>query len=126
MASELDTYDPEKLAAAMANLKTAIGTLRRQVRLAQGSGPVKPVAPKPEARAAIREKARTGTLKPVRQHAPAAATGMVGPRATGRVKLTEPQPPLEASAELEAVEGWVSLSDLAAQNEAKRQPRRKN
>jgi hypothetical protein len=116
MASELEAqdFDPAKLAAAMANLKVAVGALRRQVKELQGTGSgTRPVAPKPEARAAIRQKARTGTLKPMRTPPP---TGPVGPRATGRVQLEKPVSP---SQELEAVDGWVSLSELAAQNESK-------
>jgi len=85
--------------------------LRKKVKAAQVvAQATRPVAPKPEARAAIRQKARTGALKPLR--APA-STGPVGPRATGRVQMPDPvdAPPLEA------VEGWESLSDLAAQNQ---------
>ena len=119
MATEIEVIqaverDPAQLAAAMAQLKLAVVTLRLQLKgtSTEGTGP-RAIAPKPEARAAIREKARTGSLKPVRTAV--ASTGQVGPRNTGRVELAVSSP----GQGLEAVEGWESLGELAAQNEAK-------
>lgn len=123
---DFELGSPEALAAAMGELKASIVDLRRALA---------PAAPKPapEARAAIREKARTGALKPLRKPPAAPATGMVGPRATGRVtpemamqaQIPQARPETGPTAELEAVEGWESLSDMAAQNQAKPRPRRK-
>jgi hypothetical protein len=118
--TEAVVYDPALLAQAMQGLKLSIIELRSQF---------KETAPQTEARAVIRQKARTGTLTPIRGPQAASPTGPVALAGTGRVRTgPEMQATVAAagasSAELEAVEGWVPLTELAAQND-KPNPRRR-
>jgi hypothetical protein len=114
-------YNPALLSEAMHGLKVSIVELRNQFR---------DPAPQAEARAAIRQKARTGTLKPIRTPQVTSPTGPVGNLGTGRVRTG---PELQAtvaaaglgSAELEAVEGWVPLTELAAQNDLRGKQKRR-
>ena len=107
MSAENVVFDQRQLDAAMRDLGLALAQIRTQL----GTGPSKA-----EAKAVIREKARTGSLKPLR--APQATAPR--PRQTGPVRpptgVITPPPAPEATGELEAVDGWESLSDLAAQN----------
>jgi hypothetical protein len=111
MAAEMPleevVFDPAQLKAGMAELRKAIVDLRQQFRQAQ-----------PAKKEAIRKRARTGTLKAVRQPAPTAQVG-TKPPATAPI----PRQSVQESAPLVGVEDWESLEALAAQNR-KPEPRK--
>lgn len=109
----------EALEQAMAELGAAIVAVRRQHKAAGAQSEAAPAA-----KAAVRQKAKTGMLKPARM-AVAAGTGPVGPRVTRNVGPGSAPLPAQAGPEhpgvpLQADPEWESLSDLAKQNQTPR------